>query len=104
MTVFKDWALNNIGPIYFGVWAVLALGYGYVNEEDPNDKKSTGSFGAVIFGLWPIGAFFATILSPLWIPTVLAELGAYLRERGERKEAVKRVLDYAALKDGEKKP
>jgi hypothetical protein len=89
-------------PIYFGVWAVLAFAYGYINVEDEKQKKGTdapASFGAVLFGLWPIGAFFAVILSPLWVPPVLAELGTWLRERGEAKEAVKRVLTYAHMKE-----
>lgn len=94
----KDWVLDHAAHIYLSVWAALAFGYGYLNDKSPNDKSNTDSFGAVIFGLWPIGAFFVVLLSPLWVPTILAEVGACLRKRGERKAVVNRVLTYAHMK------
>lgn len=90
---------NHLALIYFGVWGLLAFVYGLLSDEK-DDGKNIPYAGAMMFGLWPIGAVFGIILSPLWVPVVLANVGAELRERSERKEAVKKALDYAKLKEG----
>lgn len=88
---------NHWVAVYFGVWALCAFVYGLLSDEK-DDGKNLPYAGAMMFGLWPIGAVFGVFLSPLWVPVLLANVGGQLREMRERKEAVRKALDYAKLR------
>ena len=92
---WPDWAWWTI---YFGVWAISALLYGYCSGAAKDIKgKETIHAEAVLFGAWPIGAIFLVVLSPLWVPVALAEIGAWFNEKEEKKEAVERALEFAHM-------
>ena len=83
--------------VFFGVWALCAFVYGLTCENDAKDKNGVPYAGAIFFGLWPIFAFFAAILSPLWVPVVISNIGAEIREWRERKKSVRDVLNQVGM-------
>lgn len=100
MTKILDFTGEHATAIYITVGLAVAFLSGYVNPETPKDGKGHETIrveAMFLAGLWPIFAVIAALSSPLWVPMLAAELGAWWAKREERKETVKKALDYAKL-------
>lgn len=103
MSKIWDFIWAHALAIYItGVIVVSFLG-GYINPEEPKDHKGNPSIRAdVVFfaGMWPAFAFIAALASPLWVPMLFADLGAWWAKREEQKEIVKKVLSRISPPSG----
>ena len=79
--------------MYVGVSLLIAFIGGFVVGPSPEEKKGDWDLQWMLVWVWPLGALFAVVLSPGWLPVVVRYAAVYIKNKRDKARAITELMN-----------